>query len=133
MERIKLIPFLFFTTMFIVSGCEEEPALCDDSFELVIQQTCTFSRNRQTVERIENARGFVELFDVGSMDLVTIRPINLSDNIPTGVAVPCNLPSFKFVEGQEVIFSGNVKEIFPTENIVGPHLELKSLCVCMNK
>lgn len=105
---------------------------CQGLGKLEIQDSCTLPLDRTTVDRFKNAVGFLETVHLTSTkSVVTIRPEQLNDKISTGVVVPCNLPSFNFEKGQEVIFSGNLIELYPGGNIninfIGPPLELTSI------
>jgi hypothetical protein len=138
MEAIKII-ILFVAPLLLNSSCEYESIntqsidLCQDLFELEIQESCTFTPARKTVDRFKDAKGFYETVHLSSTwTAITIRPEQLSDKLPTRVVVPCNLPSFNFKEGQELIFSGNLKETFPTENVVGALIEITSLKIRCN-
>ena len=129
---------MILTPLLVSLGCEGESIddqwidSCHDLFELEIQESCTFPPDWKIVDRFKNAKGFYETVHLTSTrSVVTIRPEQLNDKISTGVVVPCNLPSNNFKENQEVIFSGNLIEMYPGENItinfIGPPLELTSI------
>ncbi|GJM29150.1 MAG: hypothetical protein DHS20C17_17850 [Cyclobacteriaceae bacterium] len=138
METIKVILLTILTPLLISSGCEEdsgESIECKDLFELEIQESCTFNPERNTVDTFIEANGIYETVQLTSTKTVSvIRPESKTDNMPTDVVVPCNFPSFNFKEGQELVFSGNLMETFPTENVIGAQLELTSLKIkCKDK
>ena len=128
-------PILLTVALLVLgSACENEsidsqsPDSCQDYFELEIQESCTFAPSRRTIEVFKDAKGFIEIVELTSTKSVTIiRPDFKSNKIPTRVVVPCNFLSYNFKEGQELIFSGNLKETFATENIIGSPIELTGL------
>lgn len=139
METIKII-LLIVAPVIISSSCENESIdSCQDFIELEIQDSCTLPPERTTVDRLKDAIGFFETVHLTSTrSVVIIRPEQLNDKISTGVVVPCNLPSNNLKEGQQVIFSGNLIEMYPGGNIninfIGPPLELTSLKInCEDK
>ncbi len=137
METNKIVTLLFFTSLFIGAGCEDESTdtgsidSCQDFFELEIDESCDFPPD-WTIDHIANARGIYEMVHLSSTrSLVTIRPELSNDNIPTCRVVLCNDLSNNFKEGQEIIFSGNLIELYRGSNInvniIGPPLELTSI------
>ncbi len=107
---------------------EDANLLSNQFLEIEITTSCTFNPERKTVDSYDNEKGVIETVELTATKIVvTIRPERKSSKMISDITVPCNLPNYNFKKDHEVIFSGALKETFPTENIIGLSLELTSL------
>ena len=90
----------------------------------VSQTVCDSSvENRATVYTYEDDRGELRVINVGRDEwIIVIAPERTGNQMFSGTIQVCNLPDTlmnRSFDGAEVIFSGIVKEVYPTENMPG--------------
>ena len=88
---------------------------------------------RRTMDTYRNEQGELQLLEVGFDEWqMVLAPERMSKYMYSGVVQVCNLPdtlaSSQF-DGRKVIFSGILKEIYPTENMPGGFFRLTSIQV----
>lgn len=108
--RLNPIYAILFLLLLTVCSKEEEvaPTLSD-------LPSCL--EDRATVKVVQNEKGILK----DEAGLLLIEVVNSNESL-----APCNLPS-TFQENDQVLFSGNKKEILPNERWAGHPFELTSI------
>ncbi len=135
---LALIPFLI--TLY---GCSEDVSdaqQIDENYANISlsEADCDpLIEKRKTVDRYKNEQGELQLVEVGMDEWqVVIVPKRFSKYMYSGTFQVCNLPDTLTDEAsnkREVIFSGLLKEVYPTENMLGSPFKLTSIKVKTTK
>lgn len=125
--------------MLVTSACQDEVASSqqDDHFyqEIFISgDDCNpWVEERKTVDFYTNERGIMkELLVSRNGSQLFLAPERLGKLMYSDVVQVCNWPGSilsKLSEGEEIIFSGELKEVYPTENMPGNPFKLTALKV----
>ena len=128
--------FLAAFILLATPACQDEVANAqrsDRSFQEipVSDDDCDpWVEERKTVDIYENERGVLKQLPIGRNDSqLFLAPERLGKSV-TDVVQVCNWPDSilsKLSEGDEVLFSGELKEVYPTENVIGNPFKLTIL------
>lgn len=113
--------------LFLGASCKKE---ADElTMESRLASECTYDE-RKTVSRFDNEQGTVTYLQ--EYNIYMIMGGNSSDNIPTGLLQPCNLPAGFQKDKLKVIFSGELKQTYSTEYRIGLPFKLTKIEMAEN-
>ena len=103
----------------------------------VTEEVCaTFIEDRRTVDTYKGEPGEIRVLQHSDGPQLVIAPERISPYMSTEVIQVCNIPVPDtlqyFNDGDKIIFSGILKEIYPTENMPGNHFVLTSIRIRMD-
>lgn len=110
---MRLYPLYFFMLCLLLGpACSKEEEVTPSPSDL---SSCM--QDRATVEAIQNVEGILR--NEAGLLLIDVTSSN-------EVLAPCNLPT-TFQENDQIVFSGNKKEILPNERWAGHPFELTQI------
>jgi hypothetical protein len=118
----RIFATLCFCLLFLNAGCKK--GTNETPMEAKLSSECTYD-DRNTVEMLDDAQGVVTL--LREPNTYAILHGNPSDNTSFGLLLPCNLPAAFRKDKLKVIFSGELKETYATEYLLGRPLKLTKL------
>ena len=128
--------FLAAFILLATPACQDEVANAqrsDRSFQEipVSDDDCDpWVEERKTVDIYENERGVMK--QLLSINQLFLAPERMSKYMYSDVVQVCNWPDSilsELSEGDEIMFSGELKEVYPTENMPGNPFKLTALKV----
>ena len=143
-KKAVLRNLLFIATPLLLMSpsCDDDVATAQISDEYVdiplTESVCdSLVEKRKTVDRYEDEAGGVQVIEDGAgVRWAFIAPDRMSKYMYTGTIQACNLPdslALTLTERDRIIFSGILKEVYPTENMPGNPFKLSSLRVKFDK
>jgi hypothetical protein len=133
------ITFLAAFILLAAPACQDEVANAQRSDHFfqeipVSDDDCSpWVEERNTVDTYKNERGVLKQLPIGRNDSqLFLAPERMSKYMYSDLIQVCNWPDSilsELSEGDEIMFSGELKEVYPTENMPGNPFKLTGLKV----